>query len=278
MFNMKILELKKINPFVRCVGTVKNLIQKNNHVAFDFRMIVALDSKGIIETQNSVVPFEKNEVCIIPPGVPYRVESTDNQEILVINFDMTDSHSDIDFPVISVKEELFDESEIIENFDLSLLFGERGFVKRKVAREDMSLFVQILEAYNRRTQLENVYMSGLLKQIIYKMAKGMDRKENSASEVYGYIGVNFHLPLTLSSVAEEFHFHPTYVNRLLKKHYNISFRQHLLNCRFEKALQLIDNTELSIKEISASVGFNDAQYFSNAFYKHFGKYPSFYRK
>ncbi|MBP3742789.1 MAG: helix-turn-helix transcriptional regulator, partial [Treponema sp.] len=48
--------------------------------------------------------------------------------------------------------------------------------------------------------------------------------------------------------------------------------------RLEKARQLLESTDLSIKEITAEVGYNDQNYFSRIFKNKYGLSPKEYRK
>ncbi len=277
----EVLTFEKFHPFVRCVGTVTHLCQKSAHCAYDHRIIVINSGNGKIEINGETISTKKGDLYLIPPGMSYRVLSEISQEITVINFDMTYNHCSMSAQILSVPEEIFEKSQIIEAFDLSVLFGKDGYVKKEISPECMNICLRILYAYcNRNTVLENMYISGLFMQFMYYiLQENFEKSVNpSAKEIYRYITENYTLPLSLEGIAEKFHFHPNYVNRLLKKYYGTSVRQHLLKCRFDRALYLIDNTDMSIREISATVGFNDAQYFSNAFYKYFGYYPSLHRK
>ena len=58
----------------------------------------------------------------------------------------------------------------------------------------------------------------------------------------------------------------------------ISPQKYLINFRLNQACKLMKNTELSIAEISRSVGYQDPLYFSKLFKKEKGLSPSKYRK
>lgn len=57
----------------------------------------------------------------------------------------------------------------------------------------------------------------------------------------------------------------------------ISPKQYLLRIRFDHAIELLTNTDLSISQIAELVGIPDSNYFSRLFKKHLGHSPSFYR-
>ncbi|MDD6484791.1 MAG: AraC family transcriptional regulator [Clostridiales bacterium] len=57
----------------------------------------------------------------------------------------------------------------------------------------------------------------------------------------------------------------------------ISPKQYLLQIKFERAIELLSNTDLSVAQISELVGISDGNYFSRIFKKHTGHPPGFYR-
>ncbi|MBR5528439.1 MAG: helix-turn-helix transcriptional regulator [Clostridia bacterium] len=277
-----ILQPADFHPFIRCVGKARHLSQELFHMAYDYRMLVFLNGKGTLEAGDAVYDTAKNDVFIISPGVRYRVAAKERRDIIVINFDVTYRNSKISAPVISVTEELFSREKIIEAFDLSLFFGENtGVIKRTLPLGGYELCEKIYGIYmEKRSFGDDIMMSALFAQLICLLMSDTSnaRRNPLASEIYGYINKNHNLPLSLENTAEAFHIHPTYLNRLLQKNYNTSFRQLLLKVRFNKALHLIDNTDMTIKEIAERVGFSDSSYFSSAFFKRFGCYPTVYRK
>ena len=55
-------------------------------------------------------------------------------------------------------------------------------------------------------------------------------------------------------------------------------REFITSIRLKKAMQLLDDNDLTIAEISCQTGFSDPAYFSNCFKKKYGKRPSEYAK
>ena len=66
--------------------------------------------------------------------------------------------------------------------------------------------------------------------------------------------------------------------RQFKKHYHKSPQQFLLETRLLKARTLLTDTDLSIKEITLEVGYQDQLVFSKAFKNFFSVSPKFYRQ
>ena len=54
--------------------------------------------------------------------------------------------------------------------------------------------------------------------------------------------------------------------------------EYIIELRLQFAKSLLDNTNISIKQVSEHVGYNDQYFFSRLFKKHIGISPQEYRK
>ena len=84
--------------------------------------------------------------------------------------------------------------------------------------------------------------------------------------------------ISLTLIAGEVCMSSYYFSRLFKKEVGINLSQYILHKRFEMAKQMLAETERSIVDISASVGFREHNYFGKMFKKFMGATPSEYRK
>lgn len=65
---------------------------------------------------------------------------------------------------------------------------------------------------------------------------------------------------------------------LFKKRLNTSPQEYLISYRLEKSTQLLRDTEFSVTDIAAMIGYVDTLTFSKAFKKNFSVTPAQYRK
>ncbi|WP_237648669.1 response regulator transcription factor [Sediminibacillus terrae] len=93
-----------------------------------------------------------------------------------------------------------------------------------------------------------------------------------------YLKENFYLPLSLHELANELHISDSYFSRIFKEQTGKNFVEYMTELRLEKAKELLSRTSLKTNEVSSSVGYQDARYFSQIFKKHTGFLPSVYRK
>jgi YesN/AraC family two-component response regulator len=93
-----------------------------------------------------------------------------------------------------------------------------------------------------------------------------------------FIDGHYNENIRLTLIAGEVCMSSYYFSRLFKKEVGVNLSQYILHKRLEKAKQMLAETERSIVDISASVGFREHNYFGKLFKKFVGATPSEYRK
>lgn len=83
--------------------------------------------------------------------------------------------------------------------------------------------------------------------------------------------------ITLPRLAEIFHYSTPYLSKIIKASTGKNFKQIVTELKIRKALYYLEETELSIEEISGKVGYGSADHFYHAFRKIQGKSPQQYR-
>jgi len=107
-----------------------------------------------------------------------------------------------------------------------------------------------------------------------------DKNDNNnlIYEIAQYISKNFDHDLSLDTLSDKFHINRNYLCRKFKEIYGINMGDYIKTVRITNAEKLLNETTLSVTEISDRCGFNDPNYFSNIFKKVKGVTPFKYRK
>ena len=92
-----------------------------------------------------------------------------------------------------------------------------------------------------------------------------------------YINDNLNHNLSLIQLAKLVNISPNHFVRLFKQSIGLTPYQYVLECRINKAKQLLKNQKLTITEISHQLGFYDQSRFTNTFRKRVGITPKRYR-
>ena len=97
-------------------------------------------------------------------------------------------------------------------------------------------------------------------------------------KVCTYVDENLSQDISLETAADFAGVSSFYLSKLFKEEKGETFINFISDKRLEKSRLLLESTELSIKEITSEVGYNDQNYFSRIFKAKYGLSPKEYRK
>lgn len=120
-------------------------------------------------------------------------------------------------------------------------------------------------------------LTGFLEEV-QKTRQPVDQTDPGIKKIMDYIDQHYSDPLTLTDVANHFHFNPSYLSTYFGHHNSEGFSGYLTKIRIEKAVELLQQRHISISAISGEVGYADHSYFCKVFKKIKGMSPSSYRK
>ncbi|REK75140.1 AraC family transcriptional regulator [Paenibacillus paeoniae] len=132
--------------------------------------------------------------------------------------------------------------------------------------------------------LERIQVKGLFYQFIHELMKQFkndrvhSRKPDVIQQVVRHIHEHYRQNLSLESIAEQFNYSPRHLSMLFKGHTGSSLIEYLIRFRLHHAEELLRNTDASLRDIAAEVGYTDVYYFSRMFRKYMGQSPIRYRK
>jgi AraC-like DNA-binding protein len=105
-----------------------------------------------------------------------------------------------------------------------------------------------------------------------------DNQDKYIRRAIEFISKNYSSEISIQEIASRMGFDRSYLYTIFKKHLNMSPQDFLIGFRIDRAVELMENTSLSIGDISRSVGYDDPLHFSKLFKKKKGISPSLFRK
>lgn len=211
--------------------------------------------KGFVQIENEVVPFEKGDIFILPPGIPHSDWANEGFQDIFFSFERCNL-----------------SSETYHRF------------KDNSSRAVYHLLYQMYETYIQQdTNRENIINLSfeLFFQYMYALNKS-PRNNDYVEYIRNAIISNMSNPhFSLNEVIEELHINPNYARDLFVKHMGCTPLQFLMENRLDYAKQLLASRSVSnysIREISYMCGFLDPYYFSRIFRKYVGVSPREWEK
>ncbi|WP_334328580.1 AraC family transcriptional regulator [Companilactobacillus sp. HBUAS59699] len=104
------------------------------------------------------------------------------------------------------------------------------------------------------------------------------RHQKAISKLTEYLEQHSSEDISLSKLADQVNYSPTYLSKLLKSQLGITYSEYVMRCRLQQAIRELTRSTDNISSIAFQVGFHDLKVFNQSFKKHFGMTPSAYRQ
>ena len=133
--------------------------------------------------------------------------------------------------------------------------------------------------YTKQLYLAETFNTAIDRYICF-LHTGENRKRlrPEVAAALNYIERNYSSSITLSDAADAASISPDYLSRLFKGEIGRPFHDYLNRIRVEKAIELLETTNLKVYEIARNVGIDSYRYFLVIFRKITGKSPTDYQK
>lgn len=146
--------------------------------------------------------------------------------------------------------------------------------------KDLLLDIYRAQGTNLHSELEMVgltyvFLSHLVSEHSNSGAKQSPHYPQKAKE---FIDLNYSRGITPHGVAEKLNISRSHLHRVFKGEFGLSVGSYITDLQMERAKELLITTDLTIQEVSNSVGFENPLYFSEVFKLHQKLAPSYYRK
>lgn len=132
--------------------------------------------------------------------------------------------------------------------------------------DDISNYIEMEHFYNR---LMN-YAQNILEQM-------PDRNQMLIEKICRYLEEHYNEDISLEEAASMIGFSSFYFTKLMKEYMNMSYVDYITSLRLDKAKQLLEKTDMTVKDVGITVGYENANYFTRVFKRIEGIAPSQYK-
>lgn len=287
--NLESLDLKvRIGTILFDVVLESNLEQKDdviyakkhNHSSYEIHFILHGRGKLIIDQRE--VELRQNSCLVIEPGIYHSIWQDVKSPLFKYHLKLTYD---------SIKD---GSSSHLENefSHIKTLLSEQKYIYLKDAQNNITLIQEILCEWEKKSVGYYAVIQNLVAKIIINLIRSVingDEKEtiytapqkskdNQRSLLIEDFFEDYRNDLKIEQLANLLNLSNKQVNRIMKKMYNTTFKQKLIDVRIEVAKDLLRDRSLSVESISEKVGYSDKNNFYTAFKKRTGLCPFEYRE
>lgn len=255
------------------IGSVKALEELT--ASYKEAMVAIRQNKGAVVHINdipSLFQYEKEYPIEMEKSLIHHIKKGDvarARSVADCYFDWLISNENSEG--IDVKTRVFEI--IIHIEDTAFSMGVKGCHFRY--RGD---YLKIIMECNGNEQLKTWFLEKI-GEVCRNIIVNKEEESNSIiKKAQEYIECYYYKGISLDDVSREVDISPYYFSKLFKEETGENFIDYLTNIRIEKAKELLNNKECSVKQICIKVGYSDPNYFSRIFKKWTGKTPTEYRE
>ncbi len=156
------------------------------------------------------------------------------------------------------------------------------FGKERDKIED--IICSMFHEYTKKEKSYEIVVENYLNTLLIKMLR--ERKvgirpleiDDTWKEISAYIDEHLADRITLEELANQYSYNPSYFSRVFKEKFGVTFLKYITGKRLDLAIKLLEETTITIDEISERVGFSDSNSLYHAFSRYLNTTPGQYRK
>jgi AraC-like DNA-binding protein len=257
-------------------GVVPEHYDNHVHRHSFFEICYVMQGEGSYSENDCTYPLTEGTIFISRPGIWHQIRSDTGLALFFVAFEVIESRSSL----TSIKQfkELAENTRVVipdaqSSPSVQICSAILGLVKTGApANEDMY----------------RLLCHSLLKSFLYLFSTpsitfgDMTIQDTSGSQLMHkaklYIDDNLSSALHLKHIAQYLHISERHLSRLFIQHLGQSFIQYLQEKRVQKSVELLMGSELAVKEIAVTAGFESVHYFTRVFTRKIGVSPAMFRK
>jgi AraC-like DNA-binding protein len=284
------LPFSKTQLFVRYVQkyTVPDTKASPKHFvnAYDHRLFYVHHGFGSIEFRDRTLEVNRGDLLLWHSGVEYMHQHAQGHNLVLLgcNFDYTQAHNHLVYPIPPDRIPDFRPEQILEKIHISDIPATEAPIllhNMQIVEKELE---EMLREYQTRKILFDQRLSAMLMNILaiafrqtLNVLPEKAHSDHHIDEVIEYIHQHYAEPITNKEIGDVFSYHPNYLNKRMAQYTGETLHQYLISYRIARAIDLLTTTDESINAIAAAVGFRDICHFTRIFRQKTGQIPSAYR-
>lgn len=274
------MELSKANPFVRFADKLRFEFQRGPSKTYDCRFLYTFDGNAVVQVEGVDYSVSRGSLVMFQPNTQYTIYPKPTVDMIVLDFDFTQDYSDNDGFLIPCPISSF----LPGNAHNTMSFSDAPLFDAPVYFDNVTFLEselqEILSEFQEKRLLYASKMSTIFKSILVDLARHSmlgGKSDTVITQIMQYIDANISGQITNGEIGAYFNYNPNYLNRLMLRHTGKTLHQYVLQQRIALSLKLIQTSDMTIKEIAMSLGFNSPSHFSYCFKKETGFSPMQFR-
>jgi YesN/AraC family two-component response regulator len=252
------------------------------HAHANYELHFVIKGTCFIRTDAKTYILCENDVCLIPPGIIHScIAGSEDSVKSSLSFSLKKTNRVCAEDFFTVFTDLF--APLSE----PLIFKERTQSIYYLRRIISDIYIDNIFSNQKSESLLSIIFIDLAQEASEAKNYNMKACNNINSKIDNdirpaliedYMNFNYMKKITLEDLSRVLHTGQKQTNRIIKKHFNMSFIEYLIRLRINAAKRLLSTTDLMSKDIAQAVGYEAYNGFYYMFKSKTGMTPEMYRE
>jgi len=250
--------------FGKYISANNHYTRRTNHT--DNLIIFCFDGVGQFSTSTCQGMIKKGDILFLPKGIEHQYKSSkkDPWSIYWVHI----------------------EGHLFEQF-MDFIGTNRTNLILSVSNQIVFIneFEQLLATRNKSYQLNSfILAANIIKKIFALFTVNCNvepkqlKQDFNLSKVTGFMEENISQKINLQQIADSLKLSKFYFAKQFLQHTGVSPIRYFLELKIKHACKLLDESNISVKDVALKIGYDDPYYFSRLFKKIMGLSPTQYRQ
>lgn len=250
---------------VNCAGSINTTLAHKSENAFgrlDYYLIYLTSGSLIFSNGTETKRLSVGDVLILPPNSYYCQEYRDEQELNYLWVHFTGGQV----------EEILNDYGILKFPQINKTHSSNHLQTR---------FQRLFDCFVKKDFLLERDLSASLDKLLIEIARAVINREKpkiSLSKSLNYINNNYNTQIKITDLAKMEALSMTRFNLHFKEQIGMPPTKYIINLRMASAKELLEESDLPIKQIGAMCGYDDYNFFAKTFKELFALSPKKYRE
>ena len=249
---------------INCAGAYYQMDKHYNHNPrgrLDYYLMYIVSGEAKVYNGNEFVIAKEGSVIVFPPNKGYKHSSKHTQ--------------------ISYLWMHFTGSDVLNVLNR---YGINIFPTVNTANGENKIsncFQKIFDGFANNDKFRDYDLSSLLDRLLIEIGRSISVEQGEKrlfKKSIRHINESYGNPIRITELAKMENVSMTTYNFHFKRQMGMSPTQYILTLRMHSAKELLKSSKISVRDISAMVGYDDFNFFTKVFKKYTGQSPSAYRK
>ena len=266
-------ELSSYKPNQGLQLEISSSCEEQPRFHLDAELLYVLEGALRIYQGEHLVALPREGITIVNPNVSYRMEQ--EGDVLWLRLCIpTQMVADL---TQNTRPFFWCDSTRVENqrYDAVRELLRRLMAKRLSMRAQNADFGYLSLCYQLLDELTSNFMPRLADR---ERQEEMDQFEDRLDRINQYINQNYASPISSQELAEKLYLSQGYLSRFFKKHFGMSFAEHLARVRLYHAVEDLIYTNNPVTSIAYDNGFSNVKALNKVFRERYGDTPTAMRK